>query len=345
MSNLKRIVRTLLTADRVASGFEPLTRGVAAVFMMHRFADPDAGVPGHDPEQLRSFLEHLKRKRYQFVSVDDLCKRLRAGKPLFKTVAFTVDDGYGDFSRVAAPIFAEFDCPATVFLTTGFLDGSLWLWWDQVAWSFANAGGSEFVLDVGSRRLRYRWRDEPTRRAAAAALVARLKRVPDGEKHACLARLSEALELPIPHAPPAQFAPMNWDEVRAAGRQGITFGPHTVTHPILAETPPSRAEWEMRESWARVRAETDAAVPVFCYPNGDARSFGARDIALARALGFDAAVSGEPGYAHQSLFAQSQPDARFMIPRFSFSDDPSANLQVISGVERLKMAIRPARRP
>jgi peptidoglycan/xylan/chitin deacetylase (PgdA/CDA1 family) len=340
VKRLKRVVRSVLTTDLVSAVFEPLTRGVAAVFMMHRFADPEMEVHGHDPERLRLTLEHLRRRRYQLLSLTELCRRFRDGEPLSKTVAFTVDDGYADFFRVGAPVFAEFDCPATVFLTTGFLDGSLWLWWDQVDWALRRGDRCEMVLDVGSRRLHFRWHDEATRAAAVAALVSRLKCVPDQEKHACLVRLFEALELRIPETVPAHFAPMSWDEVRAAGRRGFDFGPHTVTHPILSETPPSRAEWEIRHSWDRIRTETEAAVPLFCYPNGDARSFGVREIDLVRAAGLQAAVSGQAGYAGSSHFAEGRPDARFAIPRFPFSDDPHLDLQVVSGVERLKMAIR-----
>ena len=49
-----------------------------------------------------------------------------------RAIAFTVDDGYQDVAQVAAEIFLEYDCPLSIFLTTGFIDGHLWHWWDQI---------------------------------------------------------------------------------------------------------------------------------------------------------------------------------------------------------------------
>lgn len=36
-------------------------------------------------------------------------------------------------------MFAEFDCPFTTFLTTGFLDRTLWFWWDRIEYVFCHA--------------------------------------------------------------------------------------------------------------------------------------------------------------------------------------------------------------
>ena len=59
------------------------------------------------------------------------------GPPLNRAVAFTIDDGYVEQATVAAPVFAEFDCPVTTFVTSGFLDRALWFWWDQIEYVFA----------------------------------------------------------------------------------------------------------------------------------------------------------------------------------------------------------------
>src|SRR5205814_226357 len=92
-------------------------------------------------EELRTTLEYLRAQGFYFLSIDELINSLRERRPLpRRAVAFTVDDGYFDFAERGARVFAEFDCPVSMFLVTGFLDGELWLWWDKVRYLFSAAG-------------------------------------------------------------------------------------------------------------------------------------------------------------------------------------------------------------
>ena len=94
-------------------------------------------------------------------------------------VAFTIDDGYLDHAKVAAPIFAEFDCPVTTFVTTGFLDGQLWLWWDRIQYVFENTPRTSVTLSPSGVRLTYSWRDALQKTRAEEDFVARCKKIPD----------------------------------------------------------------------------------------------------------------------------------------------------------------------
>ena len=134
----------------------PFARGVATIFMLHRFTATGSG-PGHSVTLLTEQLAHLRRQRYRLIGLPELLAELaEAGRPLPPTVAFTVDDGYADFATLAAPVFAEFDCPVTVFLATGFLDGELWLWWDRVRCSFKRALRRTCSLTLDGETLHYR---------------------------------------------------------------------------------------------------------------------------------------------------------------------------------------------
>ena len=117
------------------------------------------------------------------------------------------------------------------------------------------------------------------------------------------------------------------------------FGAHTVSHPILARTDDASARFEIEESWRRLRAETDAAVSVFCYPNGCPGDMTSREAALLRGVGIDAAVTSTAGYASKARW-RAAPDAPYFVPRFSYGGFLSEVAQIVSGVERMKMAIR-----
>jgi peptidoglycan/xylan/chitin deacetylase (PgdA/CDA1 family) len=87
---------------------------------MHRFADAGLGVRGASIAGLRDNLAFLRRHRIRVASLAELLSPEMADqRPRGPSVVFTVDDGYTDFARVAAPVFAEFDCPVTVFLVHG----------------------------------------------------------------------------------------------------------------------------------------------------------------------------------------------------------------------------------
>src|SRR5690606_15315070 len=96
------------------SALRPLRRDRVAIIMMHRFADAERGIVGHDPAALGKGLASRRSARVPLLSLNELCTALESQEPV-EGVVFTVDDGYDDFATVAAPVFGEFDCPVTVF--------------------------------------------------------------------------------------------------------------------------------------------------------------------------------------------------------------------------------------
>ena len=320
-ARMKRAARLVLTHPLLVRAAASLTHRVAPIFTLHRFRDAEAGNGGHDPRILRANLAWLRANNFSLLSLTELLDRLAEGAPLKRTIAFTVDDGYADFARVAAPVFAEFDCPVTVFVTTGFLDGHQWFWWDRVA-----------VALTALRRER-----------EALPMIEALKLIPEAEKLDRIGNLVQAMGAELPRKPPPRFAPIAWDDVRRLSRSGVTFGPHTVTHPVLSRTGDEQSRFEIVESWRRVRDEAgDGAVPVFCYPNGERGDFTAREESTVALEGMRAALSTSIGYASHRHFSVSHPMERFRLPRFSYSEDRLALIQVASGVERGKMALRAA---
>jgi peptidoglycan/xylan/chitin deacetylase (PgdA/CDA1 family) len=255
------------------------------------------------------------------------------------TVIFTVDDGYADFARVAAPVFAEFDCPVTLFVTTGFLDGQLWLWWDRVAYLFQETRVSSLVLRLHEGEQVHRWILGAERLFAQRDVISALERIDAPEREAAIVSLAQQLDVELPARPPAAFAPVTWTDVQALARRGVTFGPHTVTHRILSRAPAEACEWEIRTSVQRLREKTNAYVPVFCYPNGAPDAFGRREIDAVRRAGLKAAVSAVPGYP---TVPESGPDAlqRFALPRFPCPDDRARLVHVVSGLARLNRRLR-----
>ena len=341
LGRAKRAALSILAVPGAAAPFYPLMRGRATVFMLHRFRDPERGIEGTDPALVRRALGLLRRRRFELVSLGDLYRRLRGdGPPLRRAVTFTVDDGYADQAEIGAPVFAAFDCPVTTFVTTAFLDGGLWFWWDRIGWVFRQTRRRRVRVDVAGERLDLTWATPEQRTLVASDFIARCKAVSDAEKLAAILALASEADVALPDVPPPDCAPMTWEQLRACEGRGMSFGPHTVTHPILSQVDDAQSRREIVDSWARLREQARAPVPVFCYPNGGWADFGPREIATIREGGLAGAVVGAWGFADVREFGGADPDAPFRVKRIPFPDDVPYVVQYVSGVERLKMALR-----
>jgi peptidoglycan/xylan/chitin deacetylase (PgdA/CDA1 family) len=327
-----------MTHDALVPLWRPFVNDLVVALMLHRFNDPEHGGCGHSIAELRSNLAFLRRHRFHLASLDEMVAPDDPERPVTApTVVFTIDDGYADFATVAAPVFAEFDCPATVFVVTGAIDQTTWMWWDRVELAVEGTKRMSVELRVAGAPMRWSLESPLQRRAAINSICEALKIVPDGEKERLLSELERDLDADLPAMPPPRYAAMSWSDVRRCAGNGITFAPHTVTHPMLPQVDDAKAEWEITESWQRLREECDATVPVFCYPNG---AYTHRDVSILSRTGLVAAVTTQPRYASRRAFHTSDDETRFGVPRFSYVDKREWFVQVVTGVERLKMALR-----
>lgn len=341
---LKTTMLSTLAHPAVQPFLRPLRTGVGTILMMHRFGVQDSAMSGHSAEALRAQLAFLRRQRYALVSVSAMIEAVRMGRtPPTNAVAFTVDDGYADFGAIAAPIFAEFDCPATVFVTTGPVDSAGWFWWDRVEYAFDNTRVASVPLDVGLARVVYQCNSSEERRAAAMDLAERLKLLPNSERVAAIDMLCALADVDTSGPAPHQYAPMSWDDLRRlSGTDLVDVAPHTVTHPILSRASDAEATYEICESWRRLRTECPSAVPIFCYPNGTAADFSSETISTARAAGLIAALTTRQDHIRRVDLRDDE--ALYRLPRFPCPPDVAHLSQVVSGLERAKAAFRSALR-
>jgi len=88
---------------------------------------------------------------------------------------------------------------------------------------------------------------------------------------------------------------MTPSQVVAADGMGFTIGAHTVDHMALAAQAPALATWEMKQSKLTLEELLGHPVVDFAYPYG---SFNQYDMAQAKSLGFETAVSTMSGTTH-----------------------------------------------
>jgi peptidoglycan/xylan/chitin deacetylase (PgdA/CDA1 family) len=337
----KRAALALIASTVRVPYWRMFVRDVAIVFMLHRFADAERGVAGVTPASLRESLAFLRRHHFRLPSFNELLSgetTERHGNA--PSVLFTVDDGHSEFANVAAPVFAEFDCPVTVFLTTGPIDKPTWFWWDKVEYAMNATQMTNVRLELGHGEVTRSWRSPLERTAATSEIVEMLKAIPNETKLHSLTLIMDRLEVSLPDAPPPRYAAMSWGDVRECARRGVTFGPHTVTHPMLSQISATQAQWEISESWKRVRAECEATVPVFCYPNG---VFSSRDVDILRGTDLVAAVTTRPAYAARSVALANASDTCFNLPRFNYPSDRGEFISIVTGLDRVNSYLKHGR--
>ena len=292
-----------------------LHRKKATLLNYHRFY----------PQHAAQFLwqcENLRR-RYNVISLGELTRRLREGAaPPLNSIVLTIDDGHRDFYTCAFPILREYGFAATMYLPTAFLDraeGRKWLWFDRFNYAFLHSPLSQAEvppLSAGDAPISLCLDSVAARTAASSRVATAAQWLSSSDRDAYCDRVAGALDVRIPEAPPEEFAPLTWDEVRLMAKSGVEFGGHTVTHPILETIhSPDELAFEIAHCKARVEEELQAPAAHFAYPSGRANEISAAAKAAVRQAGFQTAVttlSGQVGPGADPLWLQRigvNPDA------------------------------------
>lgn len=224
---------------------------------------------------------------------------LTAERPLPpNSIVVTVNDGYREFFRTAYPVFKAHGIPVTVFLATAFLDRKCWLWVDRIEYAFQKtvARTIELPSDFGGCMI-FPLALPDQRRLAASAVKTAAKKMSNGAKLSLIVdELPERLKISMPSAPPDEYAPLLWDEVRKMASDGVSFGAHTQTHPILSSLTdrPELCE-EINGSKRRIEEELGTPVHHFSYPNGMWPDITPEVIETVRNAGFRSAVTAQGG--------------------------------------------------
>ena len=333
VATAKRAIARTLSSRWMAPAWAAIAQDRVAFLTLHRFAEPEAGVYGHDPAILRLALERLRRERYDLIGVSEALHRLTERTGFRKrSVVFTMDDGYRGALDQCADIFLAYDCPLTVFLTTGFLDRTCWLWWDQIEYICLTSGRASFNVEFEGGPVHVNLSTDRATTLSVLAICDWCKSVADERKWRFIHCLAQAAEVALPEHAPTHYAPVSWSGARALEKKGFFFGPHTVTHPILPRTDDRQAEREINESWSRVRSELQSPVSVLSYPNGD---YGPREVELLAESGLAAAVTTRPAYPTSSRNGLGG-ERRFEIPRFGYPESPELLILVASGFRDIR---------
>ena len=270
-------------------------RRAGLVLMYHDVAatsgDPErCVVPPLAAELLRAQLAHLRR-RYDVGPLPELQKRAtsRVAGGRFP-VALTFDDDLESHSTFVAPLLAEFESPATFFLTGSSLDGSHAFWWHDLNDVFARGGKAWQEVAAEAAR---RW-GSTGRELALHDLARTFEMLPPSERDAFAWRLRE-----IAASPPREPG-LSEGAVRELASAGFDIGFHTASHYHLQTLDDGALHSALREGADRLAAIAGYRMTSIAYPYGRADL---RIAAAAADAGFEIGVI----WSDQRVDASSHP--------------------------------------
>ena len=175
------------------------------------------------PEDFLKQMQYLETN-FTVISLSDFYEiRTRNGKLPVKSAMITFDDGYRDNYDYAYPVLKKLGLPATIFITTGFVN-------------------DDIDITKGCRDY-------------------------CGLDH------------------------LDWLQVKEMSENGIQFGAHTHSHPILTEITPSEVEKEIIRSRQLLEEKLEKQPSHFAYPLGQPRTFNSAIIEILKRHNFNLACS------------------------------------------------------
>ena len=288
--HLRRTAKLLIVSGLHYSGLLGRVRrkhmqDKALILMYHRVFPPGSGVPDYSPNGMAvtpdEFAMQMRflRRHYDVVPLSRIVAAVRGEQDFAKNMcAVTFDDGWRDVYEHAFPMLRKYQIPATIYLTTGFVDEAAWFWEERskyllaLMYEHARSHGyaRERVLAACSQLETFGLAEILSLRPShlPGYLLDRgreMKRWDERRRADLMAMLESVVHQLVPDAP-RPF--MNWGEVREMAQAGIEFENHTVTHSILSELSPSDAEREVRSAAARIREALGRASVHLAYPYG-----------------------------------------------------------------------------
>jgi peptidoglycan/xylan/chitin deacetylase (PgdA/CDA1 family) len=261
----------------------------------------------------RIFADQMRyiKRHYRVLSLRQMVEELQNPSAEGQNMVVTFDDGYLGTYTDAFPVLKEYGIPATVYLTAGSIESGELAWYDGIFLRFQRAT-SEVTVTLDTEKA-FRLTDFASRVDAATTVVLYLRTLPDEERQ----RWCESLEKAMPLRPAdLRGSMMNWDQVREMRGKGISFGSHTMTHPVLSRLKPDALQREVAESKQLIESRLDAVVEDFAFPFGKPRDCGRIGAAALSALGLRSAMT--------TIVGVNEPGVdEFRLRRVVLGDEPS----------------------
>jgi peptidoglycan/xylan/chitin deacetylase (PgdA/CDA1 family) len=266
------------------------------ILAYHRFVDDRSVYLSKGPvmhHQIREFEKEIAylTKHYVILSIDEAVSKIKSRQGFARpAVVLTFDDGYLDNYTLAYPILKKYNVPATIYLTTGLIGTSERTWPDRIELALMETSVRQFAHPdlFGGSRIPIATKVEKEK--VCLDIGQTLKPMPCDRRLQILEEVLMSLGMNGKGEGMPRMM-LNWEEVKEMAANGITFGSHSHTHPILSKMPVEAAKGEIFISKQMLEERLGKEVKHFAIPNGGKDDFSEELRDYCRRIGFESIVS------------------------------------------------------
>jgi peptidoglycan/xylan/chitin deacetylase (PgdA/CDA1 family) len=259
------------------------------------------------------FQRHMEliAKRFSAVSLDDVALFLKGEKSLpQRAVAITLDDGYKDNFRTAAPILNRFGIPGAFYLLVDSVDRSKAPWYCILRHAFMTTRKPSWK-DPATGMVHELTNSEGREAAFLSATETCAKSSASAREEMTQNTVRSLEPEPFPNESDLM---MTWDDARTLAKSGHIVGSHTMTHPNVAQVSETDARYELANSKLKLEKELGRPVKHFCYPHPALNpQWNESTLKITEELGYTTAVTTTVGAVRSDARALAIP--RTHIPR------------------------------
>ena len=297
-----------------------LHTGQLAILTYHGIVDAPQSIPDPCMVTIDDFRRqtHFLREHYDVLPLDEAVSRCRDRRVQRPIVAITFDDGYQSNHDLALPVLEKLGLPATIFVTTGFLDTDTTIWTGLLQHAFAV-----------TRLQRLEWQGRRWQLDTLAARAACLREISSGIKSqsqaslfATVNELTQSLtdsdRIALDTSSPYRMLDAASMQ-RLAKSDCIQLGAHTHRHFVLSRIDRDLQDSEIRISKQMIESLTSRPCRSFAYPNGRPEDFNDDTLAILEDCGFEFAVTTVEALCNASSFSSMRLPRLFVNGQGSFS--------------------------
>ena len=215
-----------------------------------------------------------------------------------QTVVITFDDGWEDNYLYAFPILKKYKLPATIFLTTGFIETKKLFWQEKVTFLVKKLFASPNILTECFERkdikelqpLLDKLFEDVKSNQSWFKFIESLKFIGETKRDIFITGLEVCLD--NPELPEEENSFLKWEQIKEMKKYQISFGSHGVSHEILTEAGDDRIMGELELSKQLIEKELGVPVNIFSYPNGN---YNEKIIKKLSQAGYESALTVEKG--------------------------------------------------
>jgi peptidoglycan/xylan/chitin deacetylase (PgdA/CDA1 family) len=260
----------------------------AMCLMFHRVTDDPSDIEFLNQRMIissKAFEKTISQvaRNFKPLPMDEFVSKMKKGRLPLNAVSVTFDDGFKDNLYTVLPILERYDIPATVYVTTGFVDGSV----RAFEYDLSDIVATESHLEFSRKNKKHSWKlqSDDDRRACYEYIRGILKFQTFKQRQEAMSQLAtnhkNFQELTKFH--------LNWEELKKlASSPLITIGGHTHHHLVLTNLNLSDAYAEIVKCKDLLTEHLNYTIRHFAYPYGD---YNLKIIKLVRDAGFESAVT------------------------------------------------------